>query len=621
MSLFSSNEERYCTPFALHDSMRNGNIDIDRLEPEDDFGNVEYKLRLTDPTPSRIEKLVTQLKWRIREGNGEAIVYLGVRDDGIFVGLTPEEMRLSIKTLETMTSKIGAKMTVVKERIVARNLDNQVRQNNIDPGLNQNLNLSKNRTQSSARRSVSKENYENISDQEDMDCPSDGIKINPVRRVIQVLVKRKTFDITDELRVAAIGPTESGKSTLLGVLSHGKRDNGRGSARLNLFRHRHEVRSGHTSSICQEILGFDDDGQPLTYQTCLSTEELIESSAKVVTLIDLAGHQRYLSTTLFGLGSYSPDLILLIINAATKISNAITESISLALGIEKPVAIVLNKVDLISETDKDKRYNDIVQIIHSIDQSMTAVRVNSLGDAVELGAKLDESNLVPIFCTSCITGLGLTNLYAFMNNFPPLLNSCDLSRAANQSVELLVDETFDVPGIGTVVSGLVIEGTVREKDEMWIGPDNESNFSRVTVVSMQRHKMPCSFARAGQKCTMAILAPSGLKVRPGMVMKEYNQDVPRGFSACLRFKARVKIIGTKQYRLNPGSQVYVYVANVKQTCLVESIESSSEAGLLITLCLTKRPEYIRENRKLIIRLGPMKGIGEVCEVYPIFSRS
>ena len=45
-------------------------------------GNVEYKLNLVNCSPERIEHLVTQLQWRLAEGNGEALYELGVGDDG-----------------------------------------------------------------------------------------------------------------------------------------------------------------------------------------------------------------------------------------------------------------------------------------------------------------------------------------------------------------------------------------------------------------------------------------------------------------------------------------------------------------------------------------------------------
>lgn len=47
------------------------------LIPEPSDGNVEYKLKLVEPSESRFEHLVTQMKWRLREGQGEAIYEIG----------------------------------------------------------------------------------------------------------------------------------------------------------------------------------------------------------------------------------------------------------------------------------------------------------------------------------------------------------------------------------------------------------------------------------------------------------------------------------------------------------------------------------------------------------------
>jgi len=40
----------------------------DCLPPECEEGNIEYKLKLINPSQSRFEHLVTQMKWRLREG-------------------------------------------------------------------------------------------------------------------------------------------------------------------------------------------------------------------------------------------------------------------------------------------------------------------------------------------------------------------------------------------------------------------------------------------------------------------------------------------------------------------------------------------------------------------------
>lgn len=62
-------------------------------------------------------------------------------------------------------------------------------------------------------------------------------------------------------RVAVVGNVDAGKSTLLGVLTHGELDNGRGFARQKLFRHKHEMETGRTSSVGNDILGFDSSGK------------------------------------------------------------------------------------------------------------------------------------------------------------------------------------------------------------------------------------------------------------------------------------------------------------------------------------------------------------------------
>ena len=44
--------------------------DFCSLPPEPQQGNIEYKLKLVNPTSQRLEHLVTQMKWRLREGQG-----------------------------------------------------------------------------------------------------------------------------------------------------------------------------------------------------------------------------------------------------------------------------------------------------------------------------------------------------------------------------------------------------------------------------------------------------------------------------------------------------------------------------------------------------------------------
>lgn len=140
------------------------------------------------------------------------------------------------------------------------------------------------------------------------------------RTVAEILVRKVPDDRQCiDLRVCVLGSADVGKSTLLGVLTQGQLDNGRGRARLNMFRHLHEIQSGRTSSISHELFGFDSEGNVIDYTKCASAEEICENSTKLITFIDLAGHQKYLKTTITGLTGYSPHYVMLVVSSKPRL--------------------------------------------------------------------------------------------------------------------------------------------------------------------------------------------------------------------------------------------------------------------------------------------------------------
>jgi GTPase len=100
--------------------MKLNNIDPTTLDPspeeyeeELDYGNKEYKLKLVDIGKEKLQKRITQMEFRLREGNGECRYYIGVEDLGNPLGINEDEMQTSLKVVEEMTQKIGAKITFV----------------------------------------------------------------------------------------------------------------------------------------------------------------------------------------------------------------------------------------------------------------------------------------------------------------------------------------------------------------------------------------------------------------------------------------------------------------------------------------------------------------------------
>jgi GTPase len=52
----------------------------------------------------------------------------------------------------------------------------------------------------------------------------------------------------------------------------------------------------------------------------------------VLTFIDLAGHEKYLKTTVYGMTGYSPDFVMLMIGANSGIIGMTKEHLGLAVG-------------------------------------------------------------------------------------------------------------------------------------------------------------------------------------------------------------------------------------------------------------------------------------------------
>uniref|UniRef100_UPI00358ECD2C GTP-binding protein 2 n=1 Tax=Myxine glutinosa TaxID=7769 RepID=UPI00358ECD2C len=531
------------------------------LPPEAEEGNVEYKLKLVNPSHYRFEHLVTQMKWRLQEGRGEAIYQIGVEDSGMIAGLSDNDMRASIKTLQHMADKLGADVTILRERKV------------------------------------------------------DFVE-NSRKRVAEVLV-RKVHDNQQflDLRVAVLGNVDAGKSTLLGVLTQGELDNGRGRARLNLFRHLHEIQSGRTSSISFEILGFTSKGEVVNYSDSRTAEEICENASKMVTFIDLAGHQKYLKTTIFGLTSYAPDFVMLVIAANTGIAGTAKEHLGLAMALRLPFFIVVSKDDVCSASTVERTVHQLTYVLRGPGCARVPFLISSSDDAMTAATKFPQSpSIAPIFVISSVTGKNLDLLKTFLNVLPPQSNIQAQEELMQQLPEFQVDEIYSVPEVGTVVGGTLYSGICSEGDIFAVGPTEHGEFLPLRVNSIQRNRTACRVLRAGQAATLALGNFNRTQLRKGMVMVSPTARP----TVCSAFDADVVLLFHSGI-VRPGFQVTVHVRNVRQTALITNIHGKESLRMgdkaSVTMRFIKQPEYLHIGAKLLFRVGATKGMGHVTKLH------
>lgn len=299
--------------------------------------NTPPPLASTQSKQHRLEQLTTQLLWRLQqscpyhissstasvlphfpddarlsapempqrllpglEESKGALYEIGVADDGSIVGLAEDEMEESLNNLRAMAASLGCGVEVLRRVPVG------------ECEWVEDAGTAQQRLQRSrllvAEALVRPEQH--LVDHTRKD--RDGAYENTSNAADSNAALAKAPQATSEqMRVSVTGATMSGKSTLLGTLSTATLDNGRGKSRLSLLKHRHEIASGMTSSVTQELIGYrdaDDHTQVISYgsgdvSSWIDIHAAVESveSGRLVFLSDSAGHPRFRRTTVRGI--------------------------------------------------------------------------------------------------------------------------------------------------------------------------------------------------------------------------------------------------------------------------------------------------------------------------------
>ncbi|CCO30776.1 GTP-binding protein 1 [Rhizoctonia solani AG-1 IB] len=368
-----------------------------------------------------------------------------------------------------------------------------------------------------------------------------------------------TVERTLEVRCAVVGNVDSGKSTTLGVLTRGGLDDGRGKARVALFRHKHEIETGRTSSVGMEasaiILGFGADGYPILANFQLNTAEaqsgadknafapvtarrekltwdqISESSAKIVSFIDLAGHERYLKTTLYGMTSHAPDCVMLMVGANAGLIGMSKEHLAIALALSVPID--MTPANVLQDTIKQ-----VVKILKSPGCRKTPVFVKSMEQAVELSRAFTTERLCPIFLLSNVTGEGLDHLRMLLNLVPS--SEGDEHKFTTESpLEYSITDVWSVPYVGVVVNGIINAGAINTGDTVLLGPDGNGQWIASSIKSIQRKRANVESADAGQTVSIALKRVRRANVRKGMVLVARTDHPPH---AARRFQGQVLIL-------------------------------------------------------------------------------
>jgi GTPase len=401
--------------------------------------------------------------------------------------------------------------------------------------------------------------------------------------------------LSEEVRIAIAGSVDVGKSSLIGVLTRDILDDGRGLARAHVFKFRHEKESGRTSSITNHYIKH-------------------ANSDKVTTLIDLAGHEKYLKTTINGLERGLADYVAIIIGANNGILKMTKEHLTVAFALEIPTFLIITKIDMAPAHILKQTEDDIIKLF-SGRVNKAPIFIKSMSD---LELFTDRTKQIPVIEISSVTGVGLDVLKRYLYSLSWIIDYPIVMR--NRSPVFIIDASYSIKGIGLVVSGVVKYGRIARGDTLFIGPFYQSSatsggFLEVNIRGIHDNfKTPIDSLVAGyagclnikplqQKVTIkrSTIRNGAVVIKEPRYIREFTANIK-----VLHHSTTIKSNYQPMIHCNGSSQCAKIVAMDK-----EFLRNGDTA--IVTFRYLYKPTFIEIGNILIFREGNTKGIGRIIE--------
>jgi len=212
------------------------------------------------------------------------------------------------------------------------------------------------------------------------------------------------------------------------------------------------------------------------------------SDGRLLGLVDVPGHERFVRNMVAGCTGL--DLVMLVVAADDGVMPQTLEHLDIVhlLGVRAGI-IVMTKIDMVDEVLVEIAQEEIRKVVEgTVLQGADVVRVSSI-----TGEGIEELR---------------TRLEALALDVEP--------RQSHGSFRMPVQRVFSLPGIGTVVTGIPLGGSVRPGSELEVLPLGE----RIKVRGIHAYGGKVEEATAGHSTALSVPDAKEAGVRRGMVCCE-----------------------------------------------------------------------------------------------------
>jgi GTPase len=344
-------------------------------------------------------------------------------------------------------------------------------------------------------------------------------------------------------------------------------------------------------------------------------EEVHQKADKIVSIIDLCGHEKYLKTTMFGQCGYYPDYSMIIISSSDGVVGQTKEHLGITIAQGVPFFIVFTKIDTCPEQLLQQNVNTVRGILSSLKRKI--VITNDKTDYNALARQV-EFNVCPIFLVSSVTGDGINGLIKFIG----LLEQRNHHFGKKTDpFKMYINDHYLVPGVGNVVCGLVTQGSCKAQKELLFGPTVDGNSHSIIVKSMHINRMPTDEIHVGDMATVAFRCNGDLNrsmFRKGMFMAEQGLNPVM----CQLFWAKINVLYHAS-SMKPGYQAQMHcgvIVTQVRMIAIRNLDDTPRETLMngergkVLFWFVDQAQYLCIGDKAIYRDGRTKLIGEITGI-------
>ncbi|TET76426.1 MAG: selenocysteine-specific translation elongation factor [Candidatus Cloacimonadota bacterium] len=313
----------------------------------------------------------------------------------------------------------------------------------------------------------------------------------------------------------------------------------------------------------------------------------LEKSGRIG-IIDVPGHERFLKNMLAGVGGM--DVVILVIAANESVMPQTKEHFQIMrlLGV-KDVIIGISKIDTVDEETRFIVKEEVQDLIHN--------------------TPYEDS---PIVEFSSVTGEGLSQITEVLDERVSKIRE---RGSKNQFTRLAIDRCFELKGIGTVITGTLLSGSIEEGEEIVILPPGHKTKAR----QIQEHNVRKNKVLAGERVAINLPGIEKRMVERGNIISKEGQlsQTDRLLVLIEPVKETGDIKDLTRVRIYLGSGEYL-----GRLELIGKRKVSSDKKFISFLVLEEKIIALRKDKFILRMYSPMKllGGGLILDAFPKIKR-